>query len=92
VIPLPMKRGEPRERIDVVELGRLDQRGDDRPVMGAAVCPSEQGVLSSRGNRAHRALNGVGVQFQASVIEEQDQSVPGGPSGWIPPDDGDGRR
>ena len=33
--------GEVAERLDVVQLARLDQRGDDGPVLGTAVGDSE---------------------------------------------------
>jgi hypothetical protein len=39
-------------RIDVVELGGLDQGGEDRPVLGAAVRAGEQGVLAGQSQGA----------------------------------------
>jgi len=34
-------------RVDVVELGGLDERGEDRPVLGTAVGPGEEAVLAA---------------------------------------------
>ena len=43
---------EVSQRIDVVEFARLDERGDSGPVLGAAVRPGEQRVLSVERDRA----------------------------------------
>lgn len=56
--------GEPRLRIDVAELTGFDQRADDCPV----------------GNAFVRALNGVGVDLEAAIIEERTN-----PSPWLRP-------
>jgi len=68
--------GELGQWIDIVQLRRLDQRGDDRPVSGATVGAGEQGVLAAERHRAHRAFNGVGVQFQTPIIEIKHQPIP----------------
>ena len=39
---------EPGQRIDVVELARLDQRAGDRPTMSAAIAAREEMILSSK--------------------------------------------
>jgi hypothetical protein len=39
--------GQPGQRLEVIELGRLDQRGDDRPMMPTAVGPGEQRILAT---------------------------------------------
>ena len=49
--------GEVGVRIDAVELAGLDQRGDDRPVLAAAVGAGEERVLAIEGNRADRSLD-----------------------------------
>ncbi len=38
--------GEVGQRIDVVEFARLDERSDGGPMLGTAVRPREQGILS----------------------------------------------
>lgn len=43
--------GEPSQWIDIVELRRLNQGGDDCPMPPAAVGAGEQGVLSTKNNR-----------------------------------------
>src|SRR5712671_4149593 len=68
--------GEPGQWIDIIQLRRLDQCGDDCPMPPAAVGPGEQGVLTTESDRAHGSFDGVGVELQAAVIEEQDQPAP----------------
>src|ERR1700704_215891 len=60
--------GEPGQWIDIIQLRRLDQGGDDGPMPPAAVGPGEQGVLSTESDRAHGPFDGVGIEFQAAVI------------------------
>jgi hypothetical protein len=59
-----------------VELAALDQRGQHRPVFRAFVAAGKQSILSAKSNRTHCALNSVGVDFNAAVIEEAYQPVP----------------
>jgi hypothetical protein len=68
--------GEPGQWIDIVELGGLNQRGDGGPVMGTTVGSGEESVFPSQGYRAYGALDGVGIQFQPPIVEEQDQPIP----------------
>ena len=68
--------GEPGVRLDAVELRRADQGGDDRPVLGAAVRPGEEGVLAGQGDGSDGALDGVGIELDAAVVEEPDEAVP----------------
>ena len=46
--------GEVGVRLDADELAGLDQRGDDRPVLGAAVGAGEERILAVEGERADR--------------------------------------
>jgi hypothetical protein len=48
-----------------------DQRGDHAPVDAALVGAGEQGVLAVEGDRADRALDHVGVDLDAAVVEEE---------------------
>ena len=68
--------GEIGVRIDAVELAGLDQRGDDRPVFPAAVGAGEERILAIEGDRADRALDRVGVDLDAAVVEEAGESLP----------------
>lgn len=68
--------GEATERLDVVQLARLDQRSDDGPVLGAAVRAREEGVLPVEGDRADRPLDGIGVDLNAAVVEEAGKPLP----------------
>ena len=63
-------------RIDAAELAGLDERGDDRPVLGAAIGTSEESVFSIERNGADRALDDIGVDLDTSVVDEARQSVP----------------
>jgi hypothetical protein len=45
-------------------------------MFASAVGSGEQRVFSSESDRTHGTLDSVGIQLQAAVIEEQDQSAP----------------
>src|SRR5882757_4872668 len=68
--------GEPGLRIDVVELGGLDQRVDGRGATAAGVRAGEGPVVAADSDAAQRALGGVVGQAQAAVVEEADETVP----------------
>jgi len=63
---------------DVVELGGLDQRADDGPAVAAAVAAGEQMVLAPEGDGTDRALDRIGVEFDAAVVQEPGQGLPTG--------------
>src|SRR3984885_295738 len=63
-------------RLDVVELARLDQQRDAGPVFGPSSMTSEERVLAIENDRADGALDNVGVEFDASVVEEADEPFP----------------
>ena len=63
--------GEVTERIDTKQLAGFDQRGDDRPVLSAAIRAGEQGVLAVERQRANGALDYVVVDFDAAVVEKE---------------------
>ena len=62
--------GEVGLRVDAVQLAGLDERGEDRPVLGAAVGAGEESVLAVEGEGPDGALDGVGVDLDAAVVEE----------------------
>jgi hypothetical protein len=62
--------GHPGERVDGVELAGLHKRGDRRPVLGAKVVAGEEGVLAIERQAADRALDRVGIDLDATVVEE----------------------
>ena len=68
--------GEVGLRIDAVELAGLDQRGDDRPVLAAAVGAGEESVLAVEGDGADGAFDDVGVDLDAAVVEEAGEAFP----------------
>jgi hypothetical protein len=68
--------GEVGLRIDAAEFAGLDQRGDDRPVLGAAVGPGEERIFAIEGDGADRPFDDVGVDLDASVLEEAGEPLP----------------
>ncbi len=68
--------GQPGVWVDAGDLAVLDQRGDDRPVVAALVGAREQGILAVEGQRSDRPLNGVGIELDAAIVEEDSEPVP----------------
>lgn len=62
--------------VDVVELAGFDERGDGRPVLGAAVGLGEEGILAIEGERPNGPFDGVVVDVDAAVVEEQAKPGP----------------
>ena len=73
---LRQRVGEPGVRINAVELGRLDERGDDGPVGATLVAAGEQRILAVQGDRPDGTLDNVGVDLDASVIEKAAEALP----------------
>ena len=65
-------------RIDAVELAGLDQRSDDSPMLGSAVRAGEKRIFPIERNGTDRALDDVGVDLYASVVDEARQAIPAG--------------
>ncbi len=63
-------------RVHGVELAGLDQRGDDRPVGAALVAAGEERVLPVERDRPDAALDRVGVDLDAAVVEEAAKALP----------------
>ena len=59
-------------RINAVKFARFDQRGDDRPVLAAAVGAGEERILSIQRDRPDRPLDDVAVDLDAAVVDEPD--------------------
>ena len=68
--------GEVGVRIDADKLAGFDQRSDHGPVLGTAVGTGEESVLAIEGQGPDRALDGVVVDLDPAVVEEQAQTVP----------------
>lgn len=66
------------EGLDAVHLGGLDERTDHGPAaaVAAAVRTGEQVVLAAQGNGPDRALDGIVVQIDTAVREEQAKRLP----------------
>src|SRR5258708_32650838 len=63
---------------DADELAGLDQGSDGRPVLGPAVGAGEECILPIEGERTDGALDGVGVDLDAPVLEEEAEAGPAG--------------
>ena len=63
-------------RLDAVELGGLNQRADDRPTFAAAVAARKEMILPSESYGTNRALDRIGVEFDAAVMQKARESVP----------------
>src|ERR1700733_6989423 len=68
--------GEIGEGLDVVELARLDQRGDNGPMLAAAVGAREECVLAIQRDGANAALDNIGIDFDAAVVDEAGETFP----------------
>ena len=63
--------GQPSVGIDVVELAGLDQRGDDSPVFRPGIVSGEEGVLSVQRDGADGPLDGVAIELDPAIGQEQ---------------------
>src|SRR4051795_1997947 len=68
--------GQVSLRIDAMQFAGLDQRGEHRPVFCPFIRTSEECVFSVESDRAHAALDGIGVDLDAAVVEKAQQPVP----------------
>ena len=57
-----------RVRIDANEFARLDERGENGPMLSIAVRTSEQRVLATESDRMDGALDDIGVDLDPPVI------------------------
>ena len=64
------------ERLDAVDLGGLDQRGDVAPGAAALIVTGEQRIFPVQGNRAHEIFDLVRVDLDAPIGQESLQSIP----------------
>ena len=68
--------GEIGLRVDGVELASLDERSDDGPMFTAAVGTGEERVFAVECDGADGALDNVGVDLDASVVDEARETLP----------------
>ena len=57
-------------RLNAIEFAGLDQRGDDRPVLAAAVGAGEECVFTVKRDGPDASLHDVGVDLDAAIVEE----------------------
>lgn len=63
-------------RFDDVELAGLRERGDDGPVLAAAVGAGKERILVIERDQPDCALDHVEVDFDAAVVEEAGEALP----------------
>ena len=63
-------------RVDAVEFAGFHERGDDGPVLGTAVRAGEECIFAIECDRPDGALNNVGVDLDAAVVEEAGEALP----------------
>ena len=59
-------------RFDPIEFAGFDQRRDNCPVLCSGIVTCEERVFAVEGDGTDCALDWVGIQFDATVVEEQD--------------------
>src|ERR1700741_5506051 len=72
--------GEPSLRIDVVELGGLDQRVDHGGAVAALVGAGEGPVLAAHGDRTNLPLGRIVGHADAAIVEKACERHPAGES------------
>ena len=68
--------GEPGLRIDIVELGGLDQGVDDSSTLPAAIGTAEQPRLTAEWDAAQGAFGGIVGEADAPIVQEAGERVP----------------
>ena len=63
-------------RIDGVEFAGFDQRCDDRPMLAAAIGAGEERILPIQCDGPDAALDDIGIDLDAAVVEEAGETVP----------------
>src|SRR5260370_34769424 len=63
-------------RIDAMELAGLDERSDAGPVLRALIVARKQRVLAIEHERPDAALDDVGVELDAALVEEAGEPAP----------------
>ncbi|OBY04089.1 hypothetical protein BAE36_27670 [Rhizobium leguminosarum bv. trifolii] len=62
--------GETGERIDTVELTRLDEGGDDRPVLRSSIVSGEESILTIKRYRPDGSLDGVVIDLDGPSVRK----------------------
>jgi hypothetical protein len=68
--------GEVGLRLDGIEFAAFDQRCDDGPMLGSAIGPREERIFPVQCNRPDAALDDIGIDLDAAVVEEAGETVP----------------
>jgi hypothetical protein len=68
--------GQIADRVDIVQLTCIDQRGDGGPVFGAAIRACEQGIFPVERDGADGAFDGVVIELDATIVDKACQALP----------------
>src|SRR3954468_18190209 len=63
-------------RVEIVQLRRVDQTGQDRPGPSPAVTASEECILPTKCNRPHGPFNRVRVHLDPPILQEHGETGP----------------
>ena len=67
--------GQVHERVDIVQLAGLDQRGDGGPVFGATIRTCEQSIFPIERDGADGAFDSVVVELDAAIVDKERQAL-----------------
>ena len=68
--------GEPSQRIDVIELGRHDQRGHGGSPIGATFGAGEEPGFSAKCKPSKGALGRIVREADPAIVDEADKPIP----------------
>src|SRR6476620_9306293 len=68
--------GEVGLRVDAVQFAGFDERGDAGPVLGALIVTGEERIFAIEDNGTDSSLDGIGIELDATVVEEAGEPVP----------------
>jgi hypothetical protein len=65
-----------RVGFDIVQFGSFNQRAEGRPARAAGIRTGKQMILAPECNRTNRALHGIGVELDATIVQEPREAMP----------------
>ena len=77
MVDAPEHVGKPSLRIDIVELGRVNERQHHSGALPTAIGSSEQPRLPPESNSTQLAFSSIVAQTDATVIEEARERIDG---------------
>lgn len=68
--------GEIGVGIDAAQFAGLDERGDGGPIRSTCVGTREERIFAIESNRTDPALDDIGVDLDAAIVEEACETLP----------------